>query len=158
LIARIILAPLQILTNPALQKKEIVMKKALILMPLLLLSMLLFTSCKDKPTQPAPDPDPTFSIASVDVLLDTGDRGIQFFATSNEDVLLVKAEIKPPVGNTIVYNLNSGTFINGQSFTLQADGTAYFRISGSWTFTFTGNKALGTKKSFVVTTTLNVGA
>ena len=91
-------------------------------------------------------------------MLETGDRGIELFATSNEDVLLVKAEIKTPVGNSIVYNLNSGTFLKGQSFALQEDGTAYYRVSGIWTFTFTGNKALGSKKSFVVTTTLNVGA
>jgi hypothetical protein len=127
-------------------------------LPLLLLPLLLSLGCGDKGTEPKPDPDPTFAIASIDVTMATGDRGIQLFATSNEDVLLVKAEIKPPVGNTVVYNLGSGTYINGQSFALQADGTAYYRVSGTWTFTFTGNKALGSKKSFVVTTTISVGA
>lgn len=139
------------------------MKSTNLIMMLLFASLFIGCPNPDGP-EPEPEPEPTpepavvFSIASQNTTLVYGNEGILFYATPAEDVVLVKAEIKNPVGDIITYNLNSTTYISGQAISLQDAGMAYIKVSGTWTFTFTGSRATGTKSSFVSVATVNVGA
>jgi len=120
--------------------------------------------CKSDPvTAPVVDPGtptPSFNIASVTANCTGTNDCIQFWATPNADVLLVKVEIKYPVTGGTTYNFGSATVVRDQSVALQAAGIAYTRISGQWTFTFTGQYAAGehSGKGFVATATVTVGA
>ncbi len=110
------------------------------------------------PTGPAQDPPPSFSMASVKVQCNDGSDCIQFFSRPDKDVLVVRVEILPPVGNKIIFNAGSVTVVRGENVGLQDQNLAYFRVSGEWKFTFVGNLATGDKTSFEVVATINVGA
>jgi len=116
---------------------------------------------KESITAPTPDPGtpaPSFNVASTLANCTGTNDCIQFYATPNADVILVKVEIKYPVTGGTTYNFGSSTIVKDQSVALQATGMAYTRISGNWTFTFTGQHAVGDQSSFVVATTVNVSA
>lgn len=115
-----------------------------------------FLNCEDSSPTKATDPNPTFSMASANVTCSNDTPCVLFYVTPNADVILVKVEIKPPGGDSFTRNLYSGTFNKNATFALQDEGTAFAKENGIWTFTFTGNKATGSKKSFTVTATLNV--
>jgi len=128
-------------------------------------AVLLFSvGCKKDPvTAPTVDPGtpaPSFNIASVTANCTGTNDCIQFWATPNADVLLVKVEIKYPVTGGTTYNFGSQTIVRDQSVALQAAGIAYTRISGTWTFTFTGQYAAGqySGEGFVATASVTVGA
>ena len=110
------------------------------------------------PTGPIQDPPPAFNMASVNLQCNDGSDCIQFSARPSKDVILVKVVITPPAGNQITFNLGSSTFIANRDVGLQDVNFAYFRISGGWTFVFTGSLASGDKSSFEVSATVNVGA
>jgi len=114
----------------------------------------------NSPTAPpaTQDPPPTFSMASVNLQCNDGSDCIQFSTRPSKDVVLVKVVIERPAGNSITFNLGSSTVIAGEDIGLQDDNSAYFRISGEWKFTFTGNLATGDKSSFEVTAVVNVSA
>ncbi|RMD96524.1 MAG: hypothetical protein D6814_11225 [Calditrichaeota bacterium] len=138
------------------------MKKLIQLSSLLALTLaMLSIGCgKNNPAAPEPtvEPTPTFSISSKPVILNDGNAGIQFFAQPDMDVILVRVEIKDPLGNSFTFNAGSATVVKGEVMALQDTNLAYFRVSGKWTFKFVGNKATGSKASFDVTATLNVSA
>ena len=129
---------------------------------LIMLTGLMFTfllGCgKDDPVSPVITPPPSINVASINVTCGTGQDCIQFSARPDKDVLFVKVVITNPVGDEVTFNLGSSTVIDGENIALQANDFAYFRISGEWTFVFTGNLATGDKSSFVVTTNVNVSA
>jgi hypothetical protein len=110
------------------------------------------------PMQQQQEPPPTFSMASVNVTCNDGSDCIQFSARPSKDVVLVKVVITPPAGNQITFNLNNTTFVSGFDVAVQDANFAYFRISGTWRFEFTGSLATGDKSSFTVSSTVNVGA
>jgi hypothetical protein len=118
-----------------------------------------FLGCSkdENPTQP-PEADPTFVVSSIPQVCTNDVPCLQFFVTPNTDVILIKVEIKPPVGSSTTYNLGSDTYIKDAPIAMQDEGKAYTKISGTWSFIFTGNKAAGSKKSFVVTAKLPVSA
>jgi hypothetical protein len=115
-----------------------------------------FLSCEDSSPTKATDTNPTFSMASANITCTDDTPCVLFYVTPNADVVLVKVEIKPPGEDSFTRNLYGGTFNKGVSFALQDEGRAFTKENGTWTFTFTGNKATGSKKSFTVTATLNV--
>ncbi|MEM1127638.1 MAG: hypothetical protein AAGI71_13380 [Bacteroidota bacterium] len=104
------------------------------------------------------DPDVSFIVSSTNVTLDDGSDGIQFFAQPNVDVILVRVDITSPTGTSLPFNAGSQTVISGQAIALQDPGFAYFRVSGPWTFTFSGRFAAGSQDSYTFTTQVNVGA
>ena len=110
------------------------------------------------PTGPTQDPPPVFNMASINLQCNDGSDCIQFSTRPSKDVILVKVVITPPAGSQITYNLGSSTFIANQDVGLQDVNVAYSRISGAWTFVFTGSLASGDKSSFDVTATVSVGA
>jgi len=129
---------------------------------LLLFSGFLFLSAcgKDTPAEPEPEVEqpPTFSISTKTVVLQSGEAGLQFFATPSDDVVLVRVEISNPVGEKLIFNAGSITVVKGQVTPIQDPNLAYVKISGTWTLKFVGSRAVGSKSSFDVTTTVNVGA
>ena len=129
---------------------------------LILLAGFMFTlylGCgKDDPASPEPTPPPNISVASVNVTCGNNQDCIQFSARPDKDVVFVKVVISNPVGEEVTFNLGSSTVIDGENIALQAADFAYFRVSGEWTFEFTGNLATGDKSSFVVTTSVTVSA
>ncbi len=106
---------------------------------------------------PPPALAPTFSVASVPQECTDGPC-IEFYAQSSEDVILVSAVIRNPVGSTETYNLQSQTYLANEPIALQASGLAYTRIGGVWTFTFTGRRAVGSTEGFTATTTVTVSS
>lgn len=109
------------------------------------------------PTAPQGPADPSFTISSVNVPLQGGAEGIQFFARSTKDISLIRVNIKNPVGTESIFNVNGNVFLTDELIALQDANVGYVRASGSWTFRFVGNHEPG-KESFDVTQTLNVSA
>jgi hypothetical protein len=125
---------------------------------LLLLSLFLFGCSKDdNPAGPEEPTPPSFSISSVNVQLQGGAEGIQFFARTNRDISLIRVNIRNPLGTEQVFNVGGGVFLNDEVIALQNANTGYVRVSGNWSFRFVGNHE-PTKESFDVTQTLSVSA
>ncbi len=119
---------------------------------------LLLIGCKDdSPTEPQGPVDPVFTLSSINIELQGGGQGIQFFARSNKDISLIRANIKNPIGNETVFNAGGNVFLTDEVIGLQDPNIGYLRVSGEWTFRFVGNHE-PTKESFDVTQTLNVSA
>jgi hypothetical protein len=126
---------------------------------LILLPWLLIMGCNkdDGPTGPEEPAPPVFSISSVNVDLQGGTQGIQFFARSNRDISLIRVNIKNPIGSQEVFNVGGNVFLTDEVIALQDANIGYIRVSGTWEFRFVGNHEPG-KQSFDVTQTLNVSA
>lgn len=124
---------------------------------ILLFSALLFGCKDDSPTEPVGPADPVFTLSSINIELQGGTQGIQFFARSNKDISLIRANIKNPIGNETVFNAGGNVFLTDEVIGLQEPNIGYLRVSGEWTFRFVGNHE-PTKESFDVTRTLNVSA
>ena len=106
---------------------------------LVLCVAIIFGGCK-KEEDPPSYPSVSFIITYLEVDLQGGGKGVQFFANcSTTDVKMTKVEIKDPLqSGTITYNLNGNGYVKGQIFALQDDNTAYLKQGGTWTITFTG--------------------
>ena len=108
---------------------------------LILCVAVVFGSCKKKTEDPPPTyPDVAFIITYLEVDLQGGGKGVQFYANcSTTDVKMTKVEILDPLHTgTVTYNLNGNGYVKGQIFALQDDQTAYLKQGGTWTITFTG--------------------
>ena len=132
-----------------------------------IISMLVFlalSGCTKKeesnPVTPTPTPEeqpPSFNVSAQPVTLATGDAGFCFFAFCiTDDILLVKVVVKNPRGESVTYNAGSITVLQNQEFECEPAGTGYFKYLGTWSLTFYGNKAMGSKASFVVVKTISV--
>ncbi len=124
---------------------------------LLLLPVLLFACGKKGPSEPEAPPPPKFNISTVNVTLADGSDGIQFFAKPDKDVRLVRVDITNPLGNKTSFNAGGEIYVKDQLIELQAPGTAYIRVSGTWTFEFVGNLEPN-GDNFTVKQTVNVSA
>lgn len=116
--------------------------------------------CSDNSTGPEVDdgpPPPTFNISSLQTTLVGGDPGILFRASSNNRVRLVQVVVRNPNGNSISYSPQGLIVQANEAFDLQEPGTAFFRWSGNWQFTFVGNHEPG-GKSFEVVQVMSVSA
>ena len=102
---------------------------------------------------------PSFSIASIPVTLDDGRAGLQFAATPSASVTLSEVVITNPVGGVQRFNAQNANVLSGTPVELQDDGTAYVRISGTWTFRFVGARSPAvTNGNFDATASLPVSA
>jgi hypothetical protein len=123
---------------------------------ILLLSIaILFTNCKDKTDD---DPVvPAFSITATTVPLQGGGDGLQFDAKcTNDNVTMTKVEILDPLGPpAVTYNLNGTAFVKNEVFGLQSSQEAYYKNTGTWSFTFIGTRT-GDGTDFSILTTLAV--
>lgn len=106
---------------------------------LVLCVAIIFGGCKKKDEEPS-YPAVNFIITYLEVDLQGGGKGVQFFAKCNTtDVKMTKVEILDPLQTgSITYNLNGNIFVKDQIFSLQDDQTAYLKQGGTWTITFTG--------------------
>ncbi|MBN1479656.1 hypothetical protein JXA70_05245 [candidate division KSB1 bacterium] len=136
---------------------------------LLLASIILiipFLGCPDNnnesPVAPVKEDPPSFSVASINVECpyDYGTPDCIIFHAKSEDkdVVLVKVEIAPPVGESFTISLNNYMLIEGEGIDLATNEYPFPRISGEWEFVFIGNLATGDKSSFEVTVTVDVSA
>jgi len=134
------------------------MKKFTTLLPIgiLLLSIaILFTNCKEKTDD---DPVvPAFSVTATTVWLQGGGDGLQFDAKcTNDNVTMTKVEILDPVQPpAVTYNFNGAAFVKNEVFGLQSSQEAYYKNTGTWSFTFIGTRT-GDGTNFSVLTTLAV--
>ncbi len=112
---------------------------------------ILMSGCKKKKDDPIV---PSFVVTATTVQLQTGEDGLQFFGKCvNDDVKMTKVIIMNPFQTGQTFNLNGNYFVKNEAFAMQDANTAYLKLSGTWTFTFTGNRtADGT--SFSVAATL----
>ncbi len=124
---------------------------------ILMFTVLLAGCGKKSPSEPEAPPPPSFSISTVNVTLADGSDGIQFFAKPDKDVRLVRVDITDPLGNKMSFNAGGEIYVKDQVIQLQAQGTAYVRVSGTWTFEFVGNVEPN-GDNFTVKQTVNVGA
>lgn len=102
--------------------------------------------------------DPTFNISSVGVTCDSGVACLQFEAVSTRDVALTRVNITNPRNQQEIFNANDNVFLAGERIQLQASDVAYTRVSGNWTFRFTGDNREGNGGRFDVSQSLPVGA
>ena len=137
------------------------MSRTLRLLALLALAVSV-AACDSSGPEPEPEPPvetaPTFQIASVVVPFGDGTQGLQFAATPNADIRIVRVDVRNPLGNTTVFSPQESIILSGQSVALQASNEAYVRVSGNWSFRFVGTRAAGSLASFDVTTPLSVSA
>ncbi len=99
-----------------------------------------------------------FLISTVPVTLQGNQAGIQFYAKATEDIELISVKIKSPVNDMPPFSAGRELFIKDELFGLQAADEGHLKISGEWTFTFTGNYVTGSKESFTKTVKVNVSA
>ncbi|PAP76135.1 hypothetical protein [Rubrivirga marina] len=126
----------------------------------LLAFVLPIAACDSSEPEPEPvgETPPAFQIASVVVPFGDGTQGLQFAATPNADVRIVRVDVRNPLGNTTVFSPQESIILSGESVPLQASNEAYVRVSGNWSFRFVGTRAAGSLASFDVTTPLSVSA
>jgi hypothetical protein len=137
--------------NPFTHQNQRIMKKKNIYFAfgiLLLSSVMVFSSCKKKSSDPEPVANPTFVMSS------TGATDVTFyFKCTTNDVKLTKCIISDPLGLiNDTYDLQSQTFLQNQVYYFT---TTYTKETGNWTFKFYGNRT-GDNSGFVSTTTLNL--
>ena len=104
------------------------------------------------------DVDPSFEIASRVITLADNSQGLQFFVTPNMDVTLNRIEIRNPLGQGGAAPIQNLVILAGQTEALQDDDFGFFRVSGSWRFSFGGTLRADPTNAFDVTTTLDVSA
>jgi len=116
--------------------------------------------CSDDSTGPEVDegpPPPSFTLSSVVVQLQGGNEGLQFFARGSVDCTIGRVNLTSPLGDTFVFNGNNNLWLTNELIALQNTNQGYVRVSGNWTFRFTGNHSPG-GGGFDVTQVLSVGA
>lgn len=129
---------------------------------LFVLTLLLGASaCDSSDPEPDPDPDPpptvTFSVASETVTSD-GQQFLLFDARPSQNVTVTSVIITNPRGDRETFNAQGVTVLQGENVALQDPGFGYFRVSGEWSFQFTGALAPPNSGNYQVTTRVNVGA
>jgi hypothetical protein len=121
---------------------------------LVLCLAVVFSGCKKK-SDPVTYPSVAFIITYLEVDLQGGGKGVQFYANcSTTDVKMTKVEILDPLhSQTVTYNLNGNGYVKGQIFALQDDNTAYLKQGGTWTITFTGLRTVDSAPFSLAVTT-----
>jgi hypothetical protein len=109
----------------------------------------------DEPAVPAP----VLTMSSVEVQLNNGDTGLQFFVRGDQDLSYRKVTIVPPPPfDDFVFNLGDTFVIAEESVALQDANSAYTKVNGTWTFTFDVTSGSGQDtKGHTIEMTLNVG-
>ena len=95
------------------------------------------------PLPPAPAPAPSITVTAQ---VPEGSACLVFYAKSNEDLVIYTGKLEDPLQRTYRVDPAGGqTFVMGQGLlaTLQPAGWCYPKLSGTYTFTFTGTRASG---------------
>jgi hypothetical protein len=121
-------------------------------------AIMISSSCKKKDDNPAPQV-PVFTVTANTVQLQGGGEGLQFFAKcTNEDVKMTNVTITDPLSvQPSTYELNGNSIAKNTQFSLQDDNVAYVKETGTWNFTFVGNRT-SDNQSFSVNATLLVSS
>lgn len=111
-------------------------------------------SCKKKDDNLTPQV-PVFTVTANTVQLQGGGEGLQFFAKcTNEDVKMTNVTITDPLSvQQAPYELNGNSIAKNTQFSLQDDNVGYVKETGTWNFTFVGNRT-SDNQSFSVNATL----
>ena len=107
-------------------------------------------------TVPTPAAAPTITLTVQGATMATGGACLVFYAKSAEDLVVFTGKLEDPLQHTYRVDPVGGTsFVMGQGrlTTLQPAGTCYPKLSGNYTFTFTGTRAGG--GAFTATATYN---
>ena len=111
---------------------------------------LMLSGCKKKTETIVP----AFIVTATTVQLQTGEDGLQFFGKcTNDDVKMTKVIITDPFLQDMIFNVNGNYFVKGEAFAMQGANEAYLKQSGTWKFTFIGNRTAD-GASFSVAATL----
>ncbi len=132
----------------------------LFLVALLVFSISFGCSSKDdddNPLAPAQPQPPGFTISSINVALQGGTEGIQFFGRANKDVSVIRVDVIDPLNQKTVYNVGGGVFLSAEIIAFQDTNFGYFKASGQWSFRIVGN-AEPSKETFDVTINFNVSS
>lgn len=119
------------------------------------------SACDSEDPEPEPEPEPivpTFRVASVTVTDDDGTQFLLFAARPDQDVELSSVLIENPAGATRTFNAGNALVLTNEALDLQNPGEGYFRVSGEWTFTFTGITEGGAGERFTTRRNIEVGA
>lgn len=103
--------------------------------------------------------DPVLSMSSVEVPLNNGAQGLQFFVRADMDLSWRKVTITPPPPfDEIVFNLGDTFVIAEESVALQAANQAYTKVNGTWDFEFDVTSGSGNQtQGHVLQKTVTVG-
>lgn len=104
------------------------------------------------------EPPPTFRVNAVPTTLPGNQPALQFLATPDTEVKLIRVDLTTPLGDRITFDPQGVVVLGGERTPLQAQNFAYFRVSGDWTFRFVGERAAGSRATFDVSTSLPVAA
>lgn len=103
-------------------------------------------------------PDPSFQVPTIPQAFADGTPGLQFAAVPNADIELSSVVIRNPLGDQVTFNAGNQLVLAGTRIALQEPDFVFFRVSGEWTFSFTGIKESGAGERFSVATTVPVSA
>lgn len=139
---------------------------------LLAVAAVLLAACGDSATAPSSDhrmPEttstptpvvpPTITLTAQSATTNTGGSCLLFYAKSTEDLTVFTGKLVDPLDRTTPVDPASGqAFVMGQGrlAALQRTGICYQKLSGTYTFTFTGARASG--GSFTATATYVQGS
>jgi hypothetical protein len=120
--------------------------------------LLLVTACDSGGSDDPPDP--VLEMSSIEVGLQGGGVGLQFFVQADMDLNYRKVTVEPPppFNDDIVYNFGDTFVIAEQSTPLQADDEAYTKVNGVWGFTFDVTSGSGSDtRQHIIGTSITVG-
>ncbi len=103
-------------------------------------------------------PDPSFQVPAIPQSFSDGTAGLQFAAVPDTDIELSSVVIRNPLGDQVTFNAGNTLVLAGTRILLQEPGFIFFRVSGTWSFTFTGINESGAGERFSVSTTVPVAA
>ena len=89
--------------------------------------------------RPAPAA-PTIAISAQSVDQEGGGKCLQFYAIPAENLVLISVSIKNPLNDSQTFPLNGATVAANLPVSLQDAASCYIQTSGTYTFTFTGNR------------------
>ena len=98
------------------------------------------------PPPPVLAPAPSITLSAEGATMVGGGACLVFYAKSNEDLVIYTGKLEDPLQRTYRVDPAGGqSFVMGQGrlTTLQPAGTCYTKLSGTYTFTFTGTRATG---------------
>lgn len=107
----------------------------------------------DEPTNPGPTTPtaPAFTITSRPIDAEGGGTCLEFYGVPQENVVLISVKVQPPAGDDATLQLNGATYAASAAVSLQELDRCYTLLTGTWTFTFTGNRPGGASFTAVAT-------
>jgi len=118
------------------------------------------TGCLDNSLNPIdPDPvdlPPSFTLRNESITV-SGEQKVVFYATcTTDEILLDSIRIRNPRAENETINFNGMRITPNQEFNCQKSADGFKKYLGTWTLTFMGKRATGTKSNFSVAKSLNI--